>query len=84
MPELPPRPAAPEKPQRGSWLSIFLTAFLLLGVGAVLLVLSLGQLLPILAIGGLIFLATAFHYLVWGWWLGAMIQREAEEEDAEA
>jgi hypothetical protein len=49
--------------------------------GAVLLVLSLGQLLPVLVIGGLIFLATAFHYVVWGWWLGKMIEREAAEEE---
>jgi hypothetical protein len=79
MAELPPRPAPP--PPRGSWLSIVLTGFVLMLAAIVLFVLSLGQLLPILVIGGLIFLATAFHYLVWGWWLGKMIQREAEEEE---
>ena len=55
---------------------------LLVVAGLVLLVLSLGQLLPILVIGGLIFLVTGFHYLVWGWWLGPMIHREAEEDEA--
>jgi hypothetical protein len=49
-------------------------------MGAALFVLSLGQLLPVLVIGGFIFLVTAFHYLVWGWWLGKMIQQEAEED----
>jgi hypothetical protein len=57
---------------------------LLVVAGLVLLVLSLGQLLPVLVIGGLIFLVTGFHYLVWGWWLGPMIQREAEEDEASA
>ncbi len=69
---------------RGSWLSILLATLLLGVVGLVLLVLSLGQLLPVLVIGGLIFLVTAFHYLVWGWWLGPMIHREAEDEEASA
>ncbi|MBW3598351.1 MAG: hypothetical protein KY475_13900 [Planctomycetes bacterium] len=83
MPAPPPRPLPPEKiPRRSSWLSIFLAMLLLLIVGLVLLVLSLGQLLPVLVIGGLIFLVTGFHYLVWGWWLGRMIEREAENEEA--
>jgi hypothetical protein len=26
----------------------------------------------------------AFHYLIWGWWLGGVIRREvAEDEDSE-
>jgi hypothetical protein len=58
--------------------------FLLAGaIAVVLFVLSLGQLLPVLVIGGVIFLVTAFHYLVWGWWLGKMIQQEAREEELE-
>jgi hypothetical protein len=83
MAELPPRPA-PSPAPRGGWLSIILTGFVLALAAIVLFVLSLGQLLPILVIGGLVFLATAFHYLVWGWWLGKMIHREAEEEERKA
>ncbi len=84
MAEPPTRPVAPQRSDRGSWLSIFLTMLLAGFVAAALFVLSLGQLLPILVIGGLIFLVTAFHYLIWGWWLGKMIRREAEEDELEA
>jgi hypothetical protein len=87
MAELPTRPAAPQKterPQRGSWLALLLMFLLAGAVGVVLFVLSLGQLLPILVMGGLIFLVTAFHYVVWGWWLGKMIEREAREEELES
>jgi hypothetical protein len=84
VPELPSRPSAPVTNGRGSWLSLFLAALLAGAVGAVLLVLSLGQLLPVIVIGGVIFLATAFHYLVWGWWLGKMIQQEAAEDERES
>jgi hypothetical protein len=83
MPEPPSRPTPAEPRPRGGWLSIILT-IVFLGIGGVVLfVLSLGQLLPVLVIGALIFLVTGFHYLVWGWWLGKMIQQEAESEDAE-
>jgi hypothetical protein len=87
MAELPSRPAPPQKseaPQRGSWLGLLLMALVVGAIGVVLFVLSLGQLLPILVMGGLIFLVTAFHYVVWGWWLGRMIEREAQEEELES
>ena len=38
---------------------------------------------PVLVIGGLFFAVTLFHYLVWGWWLGGIIQAEAEADQDE-
>lgn len=84
MAEPPLPPVAPQRSDRHSWLSIVLTVLVAGFLAAALFVLSLGQLLPILAIGSLFFLATAFHYLVWGWWLGKMIRREAEEDERDA
>ncbi len=76
----PPEP--PEKP-RGSWLSITLAA--LLGVAALIVLsfLTLGQLLPVVVIGGLIFAVIGFHYFVWGWWLGKLIEQASEDEEDE-
>jgi hypothetical protein len=81
-PKTPESPANLSRGQRGSWLSLFLAALLAGAVGLMLLVISLGQLLPVVVIGGLIFLATAFHYVVWGWWLGKMIQQESQDEES--
>jgi fatty acid desaturase len=57
-------------------------AFLLLVLSlAGLYVLSLGALGPVIAIAGIVILIVAFHYFVWGWWLGPAIRREQELED---
>jgi|GEM_PF-1538284 len=87
---LPPRPVRPELAPApsgaSSWFTIVLAIaaglFILVGFGALLLVLfaSIGW---VIAIGG-IFALAAFHYVVWGWWLGGMIRREAEKSEGEA
>lgn len=88
---LPPRPVRPEPAvtsSRGasSWFTIALALaaglFLLAGFGALLFVLF-ASMAPLIAVGG-IFALAAFHYVVWGWWLGGMIRREAEKSEAEA
>jgi len=78
MSDLPGRPEP--APRRGSCLSFFLAAALAVVATAALYAISLGTFLPVLIIGGLIVFITAFHYFVWGWWLGRMIEREAQEE----
>jgi hypothetical protein len=72
------RPEPP--PPRSSCLSIFLAGGLLALTAVALFALSLGTFLPVMVIGGLILFVAGFHYVVWGWWLGPMIHREAEEE----
>jgi len=37
---------------------------------------------PIFVIGAAVFGFTALHYVLWGWWLGRMIQQEGEEDEA--
>jgi hypothetical protein len=81
-PPMPKPPELPEKP-RGSWLSIALAGMLGVVALIVLSFLTLGQMLPVAVIGGLIFAFVGFHYVVWGWWLGKLIQQAGEEEDEE-
>jgi hypothetical protein len=71
-----------EKPR--AWQS-FLASFLalaLVGLSLVgLYILSMGAIGLALLVGGGLFLMVAFHYVVWGWWLGPAIHREAEADD---
>ncbi len=77
-------PARPSQKRR-SFLSLLLAGLLLLLTFAGLSLLTIGfaplfgplAALIVLAIGGLV----AFHYVVWGWWLGDAIRREVEAED---
>ena len=81
MPEMPTKPPAPPEPKRGSsWLAILLTSMGGVVVIAVLLFLTQGVLGGVLVIGGIVFALTAFHYLVWGWWLEKLI-RQADDGD---
>lgn len=70
-----------ENPRRGSYLSLMLAGVLAVAVFLGLFFLTLGAVGPIVAIGAGVFALAAFHYVVWGWWLSRMIQREAEEEN---
>lgn len=68
-------------------LSIFLAGGVGLLCVAVLLFLAApvgGVVLSMLALGVLLAAFCAFHYVVWGWWLGDVIRGEvAAEEKAE-
>ena len=78
----PPQPP----PTRNPWLSIVLASIAGLFLFAILLMLTGAA---AFALGGaavvslLVFGFAGLHYLIWGWWLGGIIRREAEE-DAEA
>ncbi len=88
---LPPRPVRPEPPApssasaTSSWFTIALALvaglFILVGFGAFLFV-TFGVTFPIFAVGG-IFALAGFHYVIWGWWLGGMIRREAQRAESE-
>jgi hypothetical protein len=77
-------PAGPNQKRR-SLLSLLMAGVLLLLTLAGLSLLTIGfaplfgalVVLIVLAIGGLV----AFHYVVWGWWLGDAIRREVEAEE---
>jgi hypothetical protein len=78
----PPKPPLPVEQSSGAATTI-ITVLLLLGVFVGLVLVSLGSILgPLL----LLFLAlpaiALFHYLVWGWWLGRLIE-QAEHEQQE-
>lgn len=79
----PPRPTSPpEEPRRGgSWVPVLLTTVIAVAAMTGLIFLTLGQFGLVVLVGGGIFFVTLFHYLVWGWWLGAMIRREYEEAE---
>jgi hypothetical protein len=76
------RPTAEEpQPQRGSYLSIMLAGLLAAAVFLALFFLTLGAVGPLVVIGAGVFALAAFHYVVWGWWLSRLIQRDVEEEE---
>jgi len=80
-----PPPAPP--PARSPWVSIVLASVVGLFLFAALLLLTGGAAVAIggaAIVGVLAFGFAAVHYLVWGWWLGGIIRREVEEDDADS
>jgi len=71
-----PEPA----PKRGWGLStIAAITFLMLGMGLMLAIPGFIGLAVV--VGGVLFFGMiAFHYFVWGRWLGEMLRREAEDD----
>jgi hypothetical protein len=61
---------------------VLIVLFLLGGFFVLLSFLSTGLLAPLAFVAVGIVVVCALHYLVWGWWLGAAIRSE-EEEDAQ-
>jgi hypothetical protein len=85
QPERPIRPPPPEEAKPAtSPLSILLALGVLALICIVLFFLTGGFFGLVLAIGGVAFGFAALHYLVWGWWLGALIRRDVEDEEEEA
>ena len=80
------RPQRPGPPQaaRGSIIGIVLAGGFGLMLMAVLLFLAAPLAPVVLAAGGFVFFLAAmaaFHYVVWGWWLGGVIGDEVAAED---
>ena len=75
------QPPSSRQVQKGSSLSTFLVAMLVIATTFGLLFLTLGFFRYVVLIGGAIFALVAFHYFVWGWWLGGVIQQEVEAEE---
>ena len=83
------RPQRPEPQQsRGSFMAIVMAGGIGLMFLAVLIFLAAPLAPVVMAAAGFVFLfaaLAAFHYVVWGWWLGDVIREEvAAEEEAAA
>jgi hypothetical protein len=77
-----PRPEEP--PPRGSIWSVIIAGIVglvLFGGLSLMFLPIIGVALAVPAIVGVFFLIVVLHYLIWGHWLRAAIQREVEEED---
>ena len=80
---LPRRPESPtsRQPQPSFPWAVLLVLFGLVGFFVLLAFLSTGLLLPLAFVAVGIILICGLHYIVWGWWLGAVIRREEEEDE---
>lgn len=76
------RPLRPptKSPQTGSWLPIGMAGCLAGVAGVALVFLTLGFAGQIAAVVFMLFAVAAFHYLIWGRWLGALIRAEVQAE----
>ncbi len=92
-PELPQKPEPPQKPappdsgkaSRSPMTIILagLAAIFLAGTFALLVLAAIGPTaIAVMGIGAAIFAVAGLQYLVWGWWLGPAIRRDAEAEAA--
>jgi len=83
---LPPRPVLPtNEPGRRSSVGIWLAlgvAVAIVATLAMIVTLAIGAppLAAAIAIGGGVFALVGVQYLLWGWWLGPKLRREADEE----
>jgi len=83
LPSPPQRPPldGPSPRQPGSWISLFLAAIFFMMCAMALTLLTLGYGGIILAVVAALFGIILFHYLVWGWWLSALIEREDSDHE---
>jgi len=80
----PPQPRSVQTDNTlGSWIAIVLMALICIAIYVVLTFLTLGVFGPVLIVGGILFGIVAFHYFVWGWWLGRVIREASDEEEEE-
>lgn len=79
MPRRPDFPTARQPPPGFPW-AVLMVLFLLGGFFVLLTFLSTGLLAPLGFVALGIVMVCGLHYIVWGWWLGAAIRREEEED----
>jgi len=75
---------SPSKGESNAATAIALVGLLLIGAALLgLMALVLPHLLGIVLVILILAVPAAFHYLVWGWWLSQVRDREAEAEKIE-
>jgi hypothetical protein len=83
--ERPPPPALsqtqPARSSVGVTLALGVAVMIVVAL-AMIVTLAIGAppLAAAIAIGGGVFALAGVQYLLWGWWLGPMLRRQAEEE----
>jgi hypothetical protein len=77
-----PEPSAP-RPQ-GSMLPVLFVGLVVVLALGTLLFLTQGWVRGILLIVAAVICLPLFHYLTWGWWLGKLLNSQAEADDAES
>lgn len=88
-PPMPERPMLPEPIPAGrgggvmSCLALFLAGLVLLIVLGVFTFLSMGFAAVVLAVFFAIFCVVGLQYMLCGWWLPQLIERDVEEVDGE-
>ena len=82
---IPPAPPQPPATKRGSCAGSLLALSLLGLAASSLLILPTGPIGPVFVLGGLAFGGLfAFHYLVWGRWLGRLMKQDEDEANQES
>ena len=77
-PPAPPRPSGSSPPGAASWFGLGLVASAVATLAMVTAVLVPWLLLVV----GLLLAFIGLQYMLWGWWLGAVIRREEAETDS--
>lgn len=77
------QPPSEAQPRSSIW-TLLLAAMLAVLASAVLFFLTIGVFGTALLVIACVFGLAALHYVVWGRWLGAMIERQVEAERLEA
>lgn len=69
----------PSASRRGSWLVLFITAFVLLtGLGIGLLIWP-----PLFIMIGVLFLVIGLQYVLWGYWMERYFRNHPREEESD-
>lgn len=81
---LPPAALSKEQPARSSigvTLALGVAVMIVLALAMVVtLALGIPPLAAAIAIGGGVFALAGLQYLLWGWWLGPKLRRQAEDD----
>lgn len=84
QPQSPPNPSQPSNDWTLTYLlPIVLAVSLAVATVVGLCFVSMNYFLPVMIVGGVIFALTAFHYVVWGWWLAGVLGPPPPEDEPE-
>ena len=81
VPQRPERPSEAVTERRTSLVPVVLAVMAAILVCGILFFLTGGFIAVVIVMAGLIGGFAALHYVVWGWWLGKLIEHEERESD---